>query len=267
VAGATGYKWNTINVYATASDLGNITTKTDASLTCGTAYNRYVWAYNACGVSAATTLTKTTTACFACGSPVVINHVAGTVAPVTKTVTYGTVTAIAGEPAKCWITSNLGADHQATAVSDATEASGGWYWQFNRKQGYKFEYPDLTPAWSTALINENLDWQDINDPCTLEIGSGWHIPTLSEWNNVNAFGGWIDWNGPWNSALKIHAAGFLGSLTGWLYDPGATGIYWSRNQSTAGIGWYLYISSALSGMASDYKEFGFSVRCVRENQQ
>jgi len=35
---------------------------------------------------------------FSCGIPVTINHVAGSVAPVSKTVTYGTVTGIPGEP-------------------------------------------------------------------------------------------------------------------------------------------------------------------------
>ena len=58
-----------------------------------------------------------------CGLSKLVNHVAGSVAPVTKTVIYGTVNNIPGEPTKCWITSNLGADHQATAVNDATEAS------------------------------------------------------------------------------------------------------------------------------------------------
>ncbi|MEI6437009.1 MAG: hypothetical protein WCP32_19460, partial [Bacteroidota bacterium] len=72
---------------------------------------------------------------FTCGSSITINHGTGAVAPVTKTVTYGTVTNIPGETSKCWITSNLGADHQATAVNDATEASAGWYWQFNLRQG------------------------------------------------------------------------------------------------------------------------------------
>ena len=47
---------------------------------------------------------------FPCGSNITISHVAGAVAPVTKTTTYGTVTNIPGEPTKCWITSNLGAD-------------------------------------------------------------------------------------------------------------------------------------------------------------
>ncbi len=49
---------------------------------------------------------------FACGLTISINHVvSGGVAPVNKTVAYGTVTGIPGELTKCWITRNLGADH------------------------------------------------------------------------------------------------------------------------------------------------------------
>ena len=138
-----------------------------------------------------------------------VNHVAGTVAPVSKTVTYGTVTNIPGATTKCWITSNLGADHQATAVSDATEASAGWYWQFNRKQGYKHDGTTRTPntAWITS-INESSDWITANDPCTSELGSGWRLPTSTEWSNVDASGSWMDWFIPWISGLKLHAAGY-----------------------------------------------------------
>ena len=64
---------------------------------------------------------ETTTTAWTCGKSITINHVAGAIAPVSKTVTYGTITNIPGEPTKCWITSNLGADHQATAVDDTTE--------------------------------------------------------------------------------------------------------------------------------------------------
>ncbi len=32
------------------------------------------------------------------------------------------------------------------------------------------------------LIDENLDWQAANDPCTLELGNGWRLPTYTEWN-------------------------------------------------------------------------------------
>jgi len=66
---ATGYKWSTANVYSGATDLGNVLTKTETSLTCNTAYTRYVWAYNASGcASSVTTLTQTTSSCVAAPS-------------------------------------------------------------------------------------------------------------------------------------------------------------------------------------------------------
>jgi hypothetical protein len=55
---ATGYKWNTTNNYNTATDMGTNTSKTETGLTGGSNYTRYIWAYNTCGVSAATTLNQ-----------------------------------------------------------------------------------------------------------------------------------------------------------------------------------------------------------------
>ena len=60
VPGATGYKWNSLNNSATATDMGTVTTKTETGLSCLTAYTRYVWAYNTCGVSVPVTMTQTT---------------------------------------------------------------------------------------------------------------------------------------------------------------------------------------------------------------
>ncbi|MCX6269241.1 MAG: hypothetical protein NTW16_18135, partial [Bacteroidetes bacterium] len=60
VPGAIGYRWNTSGSYATATDVGVATTKTETGLICNTPYARYVWAYNACGISAPVTLSQTT---------------------------------------------------------------------------------------------------------------------------------------------------------------------------------------------------------------
>jgi uncharacterized protein (TIGR02145 family) len=267
VSNATGYKWNTSNNYLTATDMGTATTKTETGLTCGTTYTRYVWAYNNCGNSTPLTLNQSTSACpFVCGTTVLnINHVtSGGVAPVNKITTYGTVTNIPGETAKCWITSNLGSEHQAIAVNDATEASAGWYWQFNRKQGYKHSGSTLTPAWTITNISENSDWQIANDPCNLELGTQWRLPTYTELFNVDNSGGWTNWNGPWNSGLKLHAAGDLGNSNGSLYDRGSYGNYWSSTQNSADYGWYLLLYSVNSTMISFYKALGFSVRCLRD---
>jgi len=194
-----------------------------------------------------------------------INHVAGTVAPVTKSTTYGTVTNISGEPFKCWITSNLGATQQATAVNDATEPSAGWYWQFNRKQGYRHDGSTLTPAWTITSINESFDWLTTNDPCNLELGTAWRLPTYSEWYNVDNVGGWTNWNGPWNSGLKLHAAGYLEHSYGSLSARGQRGYYWSGSQYDSSNGWHLHFYSSGSYMNNGDKAVGFSVRCLREN--
>jgi hypothetical protein len=63
IPGEPYYKWNTTNNYATAINLGSDTSKTETGLTCNTSYTRYVWAYNDCGASIASTLVKTTLAC------------------------------------------------------------------------------------------------------------------------------------------------------------------------------------------------------------
>jgi hypothetical protein len=200
-----------------------------------------------------------------CDSYLTINHVAGVVAPVTKTVVYGTVKNIPGETSKCWITKNLGASQQATAVSDANESSAGWYWQFNRKQGYKHDGTIRSPntTWITS-INENSNWTSAKDPCTIELGNGWRIPTQTEWANVDAGGNWTNWNGPWNSDLKLHATGFLKFTDGSLYFRGSYGYYWGNSQYNAINGWYLFFSSAGSGMINYEKSYGFSLRCLRE---
>jgi len=266
VTGATGYKWNITNDYATATDLGNATTYAESGDTCGTVYTRFLWAYNGCGYSGVDTLTQSTLPCWVCGiSTLTINHVTtGGVAPVNKTTSYGTVTNIPGETNKCWITSNLGADHQATAVDDATESSAGWYWQFNRKKGYKNDGSTLTPAWETTTIIENSDWQTTNDPCKLELGTNWRLPTSSEWINVKSGGGWTNWNGPWGSGLKLHAAGYLLPTSGSLYNQGFSGYYWGGIQESSAMSWFLLFDSGFSDMGYNTKATALSVRCLRQ---
>ena len=202
---------------------------------------------------------------FLCGSSITIYHMAGDISPVTKTITYGTITNIPGEVSKCWITSNLGADHQANAVDDATEASAGWYWQFNRKQGFKHTGTTLTPGWAITSIDESSDWMTANDPCTIELGSAWRIPTYTEWYNVDNIGGWTTWTGPWNSGLKLHGSGFLDFSNGSLYNRGLYGYYWSSTQGSSTYGCHLNFDIVSSVVNNNKKAYGFTLRCLREH--
>jgi len=256
---AKGYKWNTINDYSSALDVAANVSKTETNLICNTEYTRYVWAYNDCGNSTALTLTCSTALC--CGYSLTINHVVGDVAPVSKTTIYNTVNNVPGEPTKCWITSNLGADHQATSVDDNTEASAGWYWQFNRMQGYKHNGTFVTPAWSYSEIGSS-EWLAIKDPCKIELGNNWRIPTRYEWINLDSSGGWANWNGPWNSALKIHAAGELDYSDGSLWDRGEYGLYISSSQGA----FYLIFNNNGCQIIQEENSYsyGYSVRCVSD---
>jgi hypothetical protein len=208
--------------------------------------------------------TGTITPAAPCGDSITILHIAGDVAPVTKTVTYGTANNIPGETLKCWITSNLGADHQATAVNDATEESAGWYWQFNRKQGYQYITTRIPiTTWITS-INEDLNWQAVNDPCALELGSGWRIPTSSEWSNVDASGNWTNWSGPWESALKMHAAGMLELSNGGLSGRGSGAWYCSSSQADNSQS-YLLDFNSVSCLVHYYdKAYGWACRCLKD---
>lgn len=264
VEGATGYKWNYVDDYATAYDRGTDLQLYESDLYCNLLYNSYVWAYSDCGVSAPAMLTQLTLPCFACGAAFTVYHHVGSVAPMTKTVSYGTATGIPGETSKCWITSNLGADHQATSVSDPTEASGGWYWQFNLKRGYMFYGTTLTPSWQFSALSQVTDWMPANDPCSWELGGGWRIPTYDEWHNVFTAGGWSDWTGPWNSGLKLHAAGYLSSADGYLYEPGVSGTYWSSSRNTADWGETLEFGSSYARIYSWEMAYGYSVRCISD---
>ncbi|MCX6307202.1 MAG: hypothetical protein NT040_19730 [Bacteroidetes bacterium] len=203
---------------------------------------------------------------FVCGNSMTIMHLTmGGIAPVDKTVTYGTVNNIPGETPKCWITRNLGASQQATEVSDGTEASAGWYWQFNRKQGFQYISSRIPNSTWINSISESLNWTTVSDPCAIELGTGWRIPTLTEWTNVIAGGSWTNWNGPYISPLKLHAAGCLSYGDGSLLNRGSVGYYWSGLQGDATFGWYLSFSSGYNTMGSNQKAYGFSIRCLRDN--
>ena len=203
---------------------------------------------------------------FSCGQPFVITHTAGAVAPVTKTVTYGTVLTSLSGNSKCWITQNLGATNQATAANDTTEAAAGWYWQFNRKQGYKHDGTTRTPStnWDFTDDNSSATWEATKDPCIIELGAGWRIPTYTEWAYADANGAWANYNDTYASLLKLHAAGNLNFSDGSLGFRGSGSDYWSSAQNDAANANYLGLSSGASNVDYSSKSYGFSVRCIKD---
>jgi uncharacterized protein (TIGR02145 family) len=251
--------WSVVSGTATITTPSSPTSGVTGLVVPGTATLRWTISNPPCTPSTDDVIITT---CFPCGSTLTITHTIGTVCPETKSVNYGTVsTTLGGTGAKCWITQNLGATNQASSATDATDAAAGWYWQFNRKQGYKV---GPTPAWTITSISETSDWLAAQDPCTIELGAGWRIPTYTEWYNADNTGAWNNYTDAYNSVLKLHAAGYLYLSNGSLYNRGTYGAYWSSTQSDATHGWNLLFFSNNSDMYNNDKAYGFSLRCLRD---
>jgi hypothetical protein len=195
--------------------------------------------------------------------PVTITHATTDgVSPVNQSVTYQVVTGVPGELDKCWITSNLGANTQAATVADNSTASAGWYWQFNRIQGYQYDGTTVIPSqgWDNG-IDENSDWTSDNDPCKL-LGDGWRIPTFLEWMHVDNY--WWNWTYAYGSKLKLHAAGNMYTNGTNFQNRGIRGSYWSSSQSIySSYGRLLWFWSATSTISMVPKSMGLSVRCLK----
>ena len=259
--------WSVISGTATVTSASSPTSGVTGLAVPGTANLRWTISNSPCADSFDDVVITTS----ACGGPPCaynssnftgnIVHTIGSLAPESKTVNYGqTQTSLSGA-SKCWITQNLGSTNQASSATDTADAAAGWYWQFNRKQGYKV---GPTPAWTITNISEASDWLAANDPCTIELGSGWRIPTQTEWTNADANGGWANYTDTYNSVLKLHTAGYLGNNNGGRFPPGIDGDYWSSSQSSSIKGWNLEFYSGNSSVNSNNKAFGFSLRCLRD---
>ncbi len=200
-----------------------------------------------------------------CPETLTVDHNQGDVSPVSVNITYGVVETTLSGATACWITQNLGATAQASSEADASVAARGWFWQFNRRQGYYHDGTTRTPSvldWITS-IDENSDWLAENDPCALLLGGNWHIPTATEYGNVVTAGAWATYTNAYNSVLKMHGAGRLNSSEGMLYGEGARGMYWSSNQIDTGTGSYLTFNSFAVAVAGKEKANAYSVRCIR----
>jgi hypothetical protein len=80
-------------------------------------------------------------------------------------------------------------DHQATSVNDATEESVGWYWQFNRMQGYKHTGSARTPntTWISSIgsLYERGSYGSYLSRTQINDSNGWHLYFFSGFCDVS----------------------------------------------------------------------------------
>ena len=231
-------------------DVGNAVTYTAKGLMSGKTYYYRVRAVNAFGVSENSNSVAAKTV--SCTSQVATD--------------YETVETSLSGSVKTWITRNLGATEIASSAASEANSEAGCYFQFNRSKAFeKNDVGSVSPDWIISSIDEDSDWLVSNDPCHLQLGGTWRLPTSTEWKNVDANGGWGNYSHSFSSVLKLHAAGFLTITDGSLFVRGSSGYYWSSTQQDATVGVYLAIASGCSYVKEgNFKANGFSVRCLKD---
>ncbi|NCA77551.1 MAG: hypothetical protein EOM90_14560 [Alphaproteobacteria bacterium] len=264
VTGATGYKWSNDDDYASATDMGTATSKTETGLTCNTAYTRFVWVYNSCGHSTAATLTQTTSVCsqaIPCpGIPTV--EYSG---KIYNTVQIGT---------QCWLEENL---NIGTRINGSQN-------QANNSTIEKYCYNDLDAncdtygglyQWDEAM--QYVATAGLQGICP----AGWHLPTDAEWTVLTTFlggesvaggkmkeAGTTHWSTPWGT----NSSGFTALPGGQRYYFSGFGAitdnayFWSSSEYTGTNAWkrMLFSSAAIVERSDSKKTCGYSVRCLKD---
>ena len=149
-----------------------------------------------------------------------------------------------------WISSTEGLfpDNSTTSTQSSTDVPG--HDDFIMSSDWRNPY------------NNNL-WQGangINNPCP----SGFRLPTNNEltdertsWSTNNAAGAL-------GSVLKLPMAGYRNYSGGALAYPSTYGYYWSATIYSTNRAYILYFNSSSAGNSYQYRGYGSSVRCIKD---
>jgi len=269
VQGASGYKYNTIIDFATATDNGTSRNFIQAGLNHSAQYTLYIWAYNDCGHSTPLIADKRTTAPTSCGGVLTFNYN-------NSTVSYGSET---GQNGTCWMDRNLGALAVATAHNHSDAYGDLFQWgrgddghQIRTSGTTNVQSSSPTPGHSSYITgfsnwyngtspDPDVLWQGlqgINNPCP----NGWRVPTGNELNDE--MNSWLALNyfSAFDSPLKFSAGGFR-SQTGGLSTIGTGGRYWTS--SISGVSpLRLRTDNNNAEITAVARANGMSIRCIRD---
>lgn len=166
---------------------------------------------------------------------------------------------------KRWLGMNLGATDEAKSVDDDHPDRSGWYFRFNREQGYYHDGSFGTaenfptgPA-SRSTIREETNWEIENDPCRKLLEGTWRIPTEAEWKAAASSGQ--------SEELNLHYAGRLSASFGHpLGSRGEFGVYWSSTQLNSHNGLLVQVTDEGEVGHTDalQKHYGVPVRCIED---
>jgi uncharacterized protein (TIGR02145 family) len=178
--------------------------------------------------------------------------------------------------AQVWMSENLRVTHyrNGDAIPNVTDntawaalTTGAYCW-YDNNQGTNAKYG--------ALYN----WYAVDDSRGL-CPAGWHEPTDAEWTTLTTYlGGESVAGGKMKSASALwgspntdatNSSGYKGLpgghrvISGGFNSVGYYGVWWTSTEGGGDDAWYRYLHYSDPGVNRDYdyKESGFSVRCLR----
>lgn len=177
-----------------------------------------------------------------------------------------------------WMAENLAYLPSVNMVADGSEDAAGSYYYVYGYDGTNVADAKATDNYATYGVLYN--WTAACNSCP----AGWHLPSDAEWTELtNYLGGTSVAGGKLKETGTTHWAspntgatnetGFTALPGGYRYDYDAAfvsvgngGYWWSATELSATNAWLRGMLSNASSVirGSNYKEFGFSVRCVRD---
>ena len=189
-----------------------------------------------------------------------------------KTITIGTQT---------WMAENL----RTTTYRNGDaipEVTGNTAWIGLNSDAY-CNYDNNSDETAIATNGRLYNWFAVTDSRILA-PAGWHIATDAEWSTMTSYlgtennaGGKLKetgnthWNSPNNGATN--ASGFTALPcgrreynTGLFINDGYDGFWWTSSAYNPDYSWYRYLHYDISAIyrANFHKQYGFSVRCVKD---
>jgi uncharacterized protein (TIGR02145 family) len=275
---ATGFKYGTDALLTSPLDVtGSGTTSPFTAaltgLTASTQYWAVGYATNAVGTSYGDTITFTTSAAaaFTCG---------------TSTVSYDghnyTTVQIGSQ---CWFKEDLRNDNynDGSAITGNLD-DASWVGTSSGAQAVYGEGSSAVTSGNGDEVANLATYGRIYNWYAVSTGllcpSGWHVPTVAEWDTLaSTLGGFSvagtklkvspsntpAWDGDNASGFSALPAGWR-DLTGYFDGQNYDGSWWSSYSPDNSNGWYFYLVStdAAAYRYSGSTRYGFSVRCLQD---
>jgi uncharacterized protein (TIGR02145 family) len=146
-----------------------------------------------------------------------------------------------------------------------------------------------TPAWCvynnlegySEIFGKLYNWYSISDPRNL-CPAGWHVPSDSDWTQLtdvlgglSVAGSRLKTNQYWmwgDNSSYTNSSGFSGipagsrvNISGYFYGLNSYANWWSSTESSSNNAWLRGLNDSNSNVdrSNNYKQFGYSVRCVK----